>query len=111
MKRHSMDVFMAPDAVAVIGASRRTGGSSFNLIENMKAFGFQGDIYPVNPLADEIMGIRAYKDVKEINKPIDIAIISTPREQIPRIAEDCAALGIKGAILVPQGFADADEAG
>ncbi|UCC66416.1 MAG: acetate--CoA ligase family protein [Deltaproteobacteria bacterium] len=106
-----MDVFMAPRSVAIIGASRKTGEGSFNVIENMKEFGFQGKIYPVNPLADEIMGKRTYREITEIGEPIDVAIISTPREQIPRIVEDCATLGIKGAIVVPQGFADADEEG
>ena len=111
MKGHPFDVFMAPRSVAVIGVSRKTGEGSFNVIENMKEFGFQGKIYPVNPLASEIMGIKAYKGVLEIGEPIDLAIISTPREQIPRIVEDCAAVGIKGAIVVSQGFADADAEG
>jgi acyl-CoA synthetase (NDP forming) len=111
MKRHPINIFMAPRSVAVIGVSRRTGGGSFNVIENMKTFGFPGKIHPVNPMAEEIMGMRVYRDVKDIGEPIDLAIISTPREEIPRIVEDCASMGIKGAIVVSQGFADADEEG
>jgi acetyltransferase len=111
MRSHYMDIFMDPASVAVIGASRKTGKGSFNVIENMLDFGFKGEIYPVNPLADEIVGIKTYKDVKNIGKNVDLAIIATPRENVPRITRDCADLGIKGAIVVPQGFADADTEG
>ncbi|MGD2269226.1 MAG: acetate--CoA ligase family protein [Desulfobacterales bacterium] len=108
---HHLEVFMAPHSVAVIGASRKTGPGSFNVIENMLTFGFKGKIYPVNPLATEISGIPCYKDVREIAEPPELAVISTPRELVPAIAADCAAMGIKGAIVVPQGFADADDDG
>ncbi len=111
MSLHPIDIFMAPRSVAVIGATRKTGDGSFNMIENMRAFGYEGEIYPVNPFAEEIVGLRSYEDVKDIPGPVDIAIISTPREQVPKILEDCAMMGTKGAIVVPQGFADADEEG
>jgi acetyltransferase len=111
LRRHILDVFMAPRSVAIVGASRKTGKESFNVIENMKKFGYKGKIYPVNPSAKKIMGMKSYQDIKEIGKPIDIAIISTPREHIPRIVEDSAHLGIKGVIVIPQGFADADVEG
>ena len=77
----------------------------------MRAFGYEGKILPVNPQADEILGLKAYKDIKEIPEPMNIAILNTPRELIPRIIEDCASKGIAGVIVVPQGFADADEEG
>jgi acyl-CoA synthetase (NDP forming) len=111
LKKHVLDFFMAPRSVAIVGASRKTGEESFNVIENMKKFGYKGRIYPVNPSAKKIMGMKSYKDIREIGKPVDIAIISTPREHIPRIVEDSAHLGIKGVIVIPQGFADADVEG
>jgi acyl-CoA synthetase (NDP forming) len=106
-----LDAFMAPRSVAVIGASRKRGQGSFNVIENMQAFGYGGKIYPVNPLADDICGISSYGHVKDIKAPVDIAIVATPRDRVPDAVRDCAAHGIKGAIVVPQGFADADGAG
>jgi acetate---CoA ligase (ADP-forming) len=106
-----LDLFLNPRSVAIIGASRKSGPGSFNLIENMRAFGYTGKIFPVNPQADEILGLKAYKDIRDIPEAIDIAILNTPREHIPRIIEDCAAMGIPGVIVVPQGFADADEEG
>ena len=111
LRKDHLDLFMNPRSVAIVGASRKSGPGSFNLIENMRAFGYEGKIFPVNPQADEILGLKAYKDIREIPEPIDIAILNTPREIIPRIIEDCADAGIPGVIVVPQGFADADEEG
>jgi acyl-CoA synthetase (NDP forming) len=55
MNGHPIDIFMNPRSVTVIGVSRRTGEGSFNVIESMKQFGFRGKIYPVNPMAEEIL--------------------------------------------------------
>jgi acyl-CoA synthetase (NDP forming) len=109
--RDPFDIFMAPESVAVIGASRKTGEGSFNVIENMLEYGFEGKVFPVNPHADRIMDLKAFRDVREINHPVDVAIVSTPREQVPSIVEACAIAGIRGSIVVPQGFADADSEG
>jgi len=111
LRKDRLDLFMNPRSVAIIGASRKSGPGSFNLIENMRAFGYTGKIFPVNPQADEILGLKAYKDIRDIPEPVNIAILNTPRELIPRIIEDCANAGIPGVIVVPQGFADADEEG
>lgn len=111
VRPHPLEVFMSPRSVVVIGASRKTGPGSFNVIENMRAFGYEGKVYAVNPLAEEILGMKCYRDVKDLGETPELAIVSTPRQEIPRVVEDCASLGIRGAIIVPQGFADADEKG
>jgi acyl-CoA synthetase (NDP forming) len=106
-----MNCFMKPKSVAIIGLTRKTGPGSFNLLENMRDYGYRGKIYPVNPQAKEILGVRAYRAVEDIGAPVDLAVISTPRHHVPAILEDCAAAGIKAAIVIPQGFADADAEG
>jgi acetyltransferase len=106
-----MQNFMEPKRVALIGISRRSGAGSFNLMENMRAFGFGGEIFPVNPNVDQILGQRAYANVKEIKKEIDLAVISSPRETTLDILRDCSAANIKAAIVVNQGFNDADRRG
>jgi acyl-CoA synthetase (NDP forming) len=111
MKKHPLDFFLNPVSVAVVGASRKTGKGSFNLIERMVEFGFKGRIYPINPSAGDIMGLKAYKRIGDIEDRVDLAVISVPREQVPAIVEECARRGNMGAIIVPQGFADADETG
>ncbi len=106
-----MHSFMDPQSVALIGISRRSGPGSFNLMEIMADFGFAGEIYPVNPNAGEILGKKAYSSVSDIKKNIDLAVITSPRQTTLDILQSCAAAGIKAAIVVNQGFNDADELG
>ncbi|MBC8457888.1 MAG: CoA-binding protein [Deltaproteobacteria bacterium] len=106
-----MKNFMEPESVALIGISRKIGPGSFNIMENMIKFGFSGKIFPINPKAKEILGKKAYPNVKTVKEKIDLAIISTPREHTVNILKDCVAANVKAAILVNQGFADADSRG
>ena len=106
-----MKNFFEPESVALIGISRKSGPGSLNLMERMIQFGFPGRIYPVNPNAKEILGKKAYSDVRDVGEKIDLAVISSPRETTIRILEDCVAAGIRAAIVVNQGFTDADRRG
>jgi len=110
-ERFSMKVFMEPDSVAIIGISRKSGPGSFNVMENMIKFGFSGRIFPINPKAKEILGKKVYPNVRSVKEKIDLAVISTPREETVSILKDCVAANIKAAIIVNQGFADADTRG
>jgi acyl-CoA synthetase (NDP forming) len=110
-QRLMMKHFMEPESVALIGISRRTGPGSFNLMENMIGFGFTGKIFPVNPHAPEILGRRAYPSVTAVKDKIDLAVISTPRETTIEILRECVSAKVKAAIVVNQGFNDADDRG
>lgn len=107
----TMKRFVEPRSVAIIGVSRATGLGAFNILENMINAGFSGRVYPVNPNADEIMGIKAYPSVLDIADDIDLAVISTPRTVVPGIVRECTQRGIKAITIVGQGFADGDEEG
>jgi acetyltransferase len=106
-----MKKFMEPESVALIGISRKSGPGSFNVMENMIKFGFSGKIFPINPNAREILGKKAYPNVRSVKERIDLAVISAPREDTVSILKDCVASKIKAAIVVNQGFADADGRG
>jgi acyl-CoA synthetase (NDP forming) len=106
-----MKNFMEPESVALIGISRKSGPGSFNYMENMIKFGFSGRIFPINPKAKEILGRKAYPNVRAVKEKIDLAVISAPREDTVSILKDCVAAHVKAAILVNQGFADADSRG
>ncbi len=106
-----MKSFLEPQSVAIVGISRKSGPGAYNLMENMIRFGYQGRIYPVNPQAREILGVKAYRQVKEIGHRIDLAVITTPREVALKVLRQCAEAGVRGAIVVSQGFADADKQG
>lgn len=100
-----------PASVAVIGARRAHGPGSFNVVENLDAFGYGGDIYPVNPKADEVLGRPAYDDVRDIEADVEHAIVFLPRHLVAEVLRGCGEAGVAAATVVSQGFADAGEEG
>src|SRR5207247_2154686 len=72
-----MNRIMKPEAVAVIGASGETGKIGNSVMKNLINGGYKGAIYPINPSADEIMGLKAYKSVKDVPGNIDVAALSS----------------------------------
>lgn len=106
-----MKSFIEPSSVAIVGVPRRTGRGSFNILENMLKMGFRGRVYPVNPNAEEIMGIKAYPTVKEIPEPVDLAVLMIPRASVPGVLQECGQKQIRAVIVVSDGFAEADEEG
>jgi|YelNatPaOPRAMG01_1025707.scaffolds.fasta_scaffold17711_2 acyl-CoA synthetase (NDP forming) len=106
-----MKLFMEPNSVAIVGATTSTGPGSFNAVETLLNFGYRGKIFPVNPKADQILGVKAYPNVKAIPESVDLAIIATPRDKVPPLVKDCVEKGIKAAVIFAQGFSDADAQG
>lgn len=100
-----------PDSVAVVGARRQSGPGSFNVVENLDEFGFDGPIYPVNPKADEVLGRAAADDVRDIDEPIDHAIIFLPRKFVADTLRACGESDIPAVTIPSQGFSDAGEDG
>lgn len=111
MKGTSLKPFMSPGSVAAIGISRRNGPGSYNLMENMLRYGFRGKVFPVNPRAHEILGMKAYRNIREVGEAVDLAVVSLPRELVVPSIRECTECGVKAAIVVGQGFADADDRG
>lgn len=103
--------FMEPESVALIGISRRVGKGSLNILENLKRLGFAGQVFPVNPNIKELLGQKVFPDVLAISDHIDLAVIITPRQTVPRVLEQCIQRGIDSVLIVTQGFAEADEEG
>lgn len=107
----SLHPFFNPDNVAVIGASRTFGKAGNVIIVNLLHLGFKGKIYPVNPKADTILGLKAYPDVLSIPQPVDVAVIATPSVHIPKIMENIAEKKIKNVIIISSGFAEGGKQG
>jgi len=106
----SLELFMSPRSLALVGVSRRTGDGS-NVLEHLLSYGFKGRLYPVNPHASEILGVRAYPSVRELPERVDLALVSTPRDVVPEVVAECLEAGIRAIIVVAQGFADSGEEG
>jgi len=105
--------FVEPKSIALLGVSRRTGRNAFNILENLLSYGYEGRIYPVNPNATEILGVKTYSRLADIsNNEIDLAIINLPRSLVLGAIKACIEKGIQSIIIVTQGFTDAiDEEG
>ncbi|MFC6489244.1 acetate--CoA ligase family protein [Nitratireductor sp. GCM10026969] len=105
----AMNKIMRPKAVAVIGASSEEGKIGNSVMKNLINGGYKGEIYPVHPKADEILGYKAYKSVKDVPGEIDTAIFAIPAKFVPGALTECGEKGIPGAVLIPSGFAEAGE--
>src|SRR6186713_3318167 len=101
-----MNRIMKPSAVAVIGASSEAGKIGNSVMKNLINGGYQGRIYPINPSADEIMGLKAYKSVKDVPGDIDVAVFAIPAKFVASAVAECGEKKIPGAVLIPSGFAE-----
>lgn len=103
----AMNRIMRPKAVAVIGASNEQGKIGNSVMRNLIDGGYKGGIYPIHPKADEILGHKAYKSVKDVPGEIDTAVFAIPAKFVAGALTECGEKGIPGAVLIPSGFAEA----
>jgi len=99
-----LDVFFSPSSVAVIGATERAGSVGRTVLWNLMSSPFGGTIYPVNPNRPNVLGIKAYKNVKEIPEPVDLAVVILPAPVVPAVIRECTEAKVKGAIVISAGF-------
>ena len=102
---------LAPRSVAVLGASSDPTRISGRPIAYMKAQGFQGSLYPVNPNRDEIQGLKAYKSIADLPEVPDVAIVAIAAEHVPAAVDELGKKGCKAIVMFSAGFAEMDEAG
>jgi acetyl coenzyme A synthetase (ADP forming)-like protein len=105
----AMNRIMMPKAVAVIGASAEDGKIGNSVMKNLINGGYKGEIYPIHPKATEIMGRKAYKSVKDVEGVIDTAVFAIPAKFVAGALIECGEKKIPGAVLIPSGFAEANE--
>ncbi|MGP3982307.1 acetate--CoA ligase family protein [Streptomyces sp. KR80] len=115
-RRHSreeilcaMRRLMEPRSVTVIGASNETGKIGNSVMRNLIDGGFPGEIHPVNPKADDILGRKAYKTVMDVPGEVDVAVFAIPAKFVPAALEEVGRRGIPNAVLIPSGFAETGE--
>ena len=99
-----LETLFSPKSIAVIGASRTEGKLGFAVLSNIIQSGFGGDIYPITPQADEILGLQAYPDVKDIDAKIDLAVIVIPAKFVLEELEKCGKKGVGSVIVITAGF-------
>ncbi|RYF19015.1 MAG: CoA-binding protein [Comamonadaceae bacterium] len=102
----SMNRIMKPKAVAVVGASNEAGKIGNSVMKNLINGGYKGKIYPINPKDAEVMGVKAYKSVKDVPDEIDTAVFAVPAKFVASALKECGEKKIAGAILIPSGFGE-----
>jgi acetyltransferase len=101
-----LNPFFSPEGVAVIGASVDPHKLGHGVIRNLLDYHYRGPIYPINPMAREILGYRCYARVSDVPDPVDLAIVIVPAGMVSRVTEECGKRGIKYAIVVSGGFGE-----
>ena len=104
-----MKRIMQPRSVAVIGASAEDGKIGNSVMKNLINGGYKGTIYPIHPKAEEILGYKAYKSVKDVPGEIDTAVFAIPAKFVAGALIECGEKKIAGAVLIPSGFAETGE--
>ena len=99
-----LEAIFRPGSVAVVGASRTPGKVGYILTKNMMGSGFGGEIYPINPGADEILGLKCYKSVLDVPDAIDLAVITIPSASVLQVADECGRKGVKALVVISAGF-------
>ena len=103
---HPLDSFFAPQSIALIGASRDLDKIPGRLFSMLRKNEYPGKLYPINPNYDEIDGAKCFKSVAEIGAPIDLAIVVIPARAVLPALEQCAAAGVRNAVIISSGFAE-----
>jgi acetyl coenzyme A synthetase (ADP forming)-like protein len=107
----SIRPFFQPNAVAIVGASRRPGAIGYRILDELQRAGFRGNLYPVNPKAGTINSLRVYPSVKDLPEQVDLAIVAVPRGEVMSTVDDCAARGVRAIVVITAGYAETDQEG
>ncbi len=106
-----LDALFSPRSVAIIGASRTPGKVGHVLTRNVLESGYPGDVIPINPNAEEILGRKAYPSILDVPGEIDLAVVAIPAEHVLRIADECGRKGIKALVVITAGFKETGHEG
>ncbi|MGB8650285.1 MAG: GNAT family N-acetyltransferase [Mycobacteriales bacterium] len=102
---------LAPQAIAVVGASREPGTAGHEVFRSLLDHGFDGPVYPVNPAAAHVGSVRAYADIRDVPDEVDLAVVALPASQVAEAVRTCVEKKVRGLVVVSGGFLDAGEEG
>ncbi len=111
MGPHYLNCFFAPKSVAIVGASEREDSVGQRLLLNMQEAGFKGRLYPVNNKHDELLGLKAYRDIDAIPETLELVVIATPAATVPGIVRQCGEKAVSSIIIISAGFGELGDSG
>ncbi len=109
--KSSLDIFLNPKSVAVIGATDRPGSWGSFIMQGLLSRNYSGKIYPVNPNSEKVFGISAFKHINDIEDPVDLAIITIPSDLVEHAVTACGQRQVKGVTIITAGYGEASENG
>lgn len=105
-----LDVFFNPNSVAIVGATKKINKAGHlilkNFVQNKERGVFKGEIYPVNPHEDSILGFKCYPKLTAIPGELELAVIVVPADTVPEIVVDAAAKKVKAVVIISSGFSE-----
>ncbi|ESY79357.1 acyl-CoA synthetase [Mesorhizobium sp. LNHC221B00] len=102
---------LSPNSIAIVGASKNPAKRGYRSLRKLLDDGYAGAIYPINPKESEICGIRCLPDLGSLPGPVDLALVCTPASAIASVITECAAKGVRGAVVLAGGFGEAGDDG
>jgi acetyltransferase len=106
-----LEAMLAPRRVAVIGATETQASVGRTLMENLASGGFPGEVYPINPKRDTVLGTKAYPNIGAVPEKVELAVIVTPAPTVPGLVRECGQAGVPGAVIISAGFKEIGPAG
>lgn len=106
MRQINLHRLFNPNNICVIGASNKQNKVGGQVVTNLIACNYQGDIYPINPNHEKLFGLKAYANLKEIPGELDLAIITIPNFKVPAVLEECIEQNVKFAVIITAGFGE-----
>ncbi|MFF4396150.1 GNAT family N-acetyltransferase [Streptomyces sp. NPDC001480] len=107
----SVQRLLVPRSVAVVGVGRTPGGVGRGVLGNLRDAGFTGSLYAVNKAYPEDLkeagGVPAHRSVREIDGPVDLAVVAVPAEHVPEVVAECGEHGVQGLVVLAAGYAEA----
>ncbi len=100
---------LKPKSIAIIGASTNPTKIGYKVVLNLIESQYKGGIYPVNPSATEILGLKCYPTVNDIPYVVDAAVITVPAKGVLEVTKQCGEKGVKGLIIITSGFGEVGE--
>jgi len=98
--------FFEPESVAIIGASKKPLKVGHELLKNVIEGGFTGKIYPINPAAEDILGLKSYSTILDVKEPVDLAVVVVPAQVVPSTIQQCGEKGTKAVVIISAGFSE-----
>jgi len=111
MAPHFLHRILAPESIAVFGASDRDRSLGQVVFANLISAGFEGRLFPINPGKELVQGHRAYPDLNAVGQPIGLAVVATPARTVPDVLRQCGAWGVAGAVVLSAGFGESSQVG